>query len=266
MSNFRNKNIWITGATSGIGLELAKQLSAQGANLILSSRNEKKLNDVRDSLPGGSNRHQIVALDLAQAEAVFEKACEFISISMPVDILINNGGVSQRSFALETDLSVYSNLMAINYLGAVALTKAVLPGMVEKGSGQIVAVSSVAGKMGTKLRSAYSGSKYAVIGFMDCLRAEVKQHGIECLTVCPGSIKTNIAINALTGTGLAQNKNDPSIENGMSVEKCVEQIISAMSKGKQEVVIGKGLSVMAPTLKRFFPNTFNYFSAKVDYR
>ena len=86
------------------------------------------------------------------------------------------------------------------------------------------------------------------------------------MTVCPGSIKTNIALNALTGTGLANNKNDPSIENGMSVEECVEKIISAMSKGKQEVVIGKGLSAMAPTFKRFFPNAFNYFSAKIEYR
>ena len=183
MSNFRNKNIWITGATSGIGLELAKQLSAKGANLIMSSRDEKKLNDIRDSLPGGSAQHQVVALDLSQPEAVFEKACEFVSISIPIDILINNGGVSQRSFVLETDLSVYGDIMATNYLGTVALTKAVLPGMVEKRSGQIVAVSSVAGKMGSKLRSAYSGSKYAVVGFMDCLRAEVKQHVIGCLTV-----------------------------------------------------------------------------------
>ena len=101
---------------------------------------------------------------------------------------------------------------------------------------------------------------------MDCLRAEVKTHGIRCLTVFPGSIQTNIAINAVNGQGKAQNNNDPSIENGMSVEKCVQQMIRAMNSDKHEVVICKGVSALSPLIKRFFPSYFNYLSAKVEYR
>jgi short-subunit dehydrogenase len=122
----------------------------------------------------------------------------------------------------------------------------------------------VAGKIGSKLRTGYSGSKYAVVGFMDCLRAELAEHNVACLTVCPGSIQTNIAINALNAEGEAQQKNDDSIINGMPVELCVEQIIKAMSK--DEVVIGRGISGMAPTIKRFFPRLYTKLAAKMEYR
>jgi short-subunit dehydrogenase len=101
---------------------------------------------------------------------------------------------------------------------------------------------------------------------MDCLRAELAEHNVACLTVCPGSIQTNIAINALNAEGEAQQKNDDSIINGMPVEQCVEQIIKAMSKGKDEVVIGRGISGMAPTIKRFFPSLYTKLAAKMEYR
>lgn len=263
---YKDKVIWITGASSGIGFELTKQLADLGARIVLSARRRDVLEEIVSQLPGGASRHWVAPLDLAAVDELIPAAEAYLKEIGPVDVLINNGGISQRSLFLDTDLDVYRRLMDVNYLATVALSKAVLPAMVARRSGLIVSISSVAGKIGSKLRTGYSGSKYAVVGFMDCLRAELAEHNVACLTVCPGSIQTNIAINALNAEGEAQQKNDDSIINGMPVEQCVEQIIKAMSKGKDEVVIGRGISGMAPTIKRFFPRLYTKLAAKMEYR
>lgn len=263
--NFEDKVVWITGASSGIGQELTKQLAERGARIVLSSRRADVLEKIRVELPGGKDRHWITPLDLADADALLAKAQSLLAEFGRIDILINNGGISQRSMFLETDFSVYRRLMEVNYLGMVALTKVVLPGMVQRKSGSVVSISSVAGKIGSKLRTGYSGSKYAVVGFMDCLRAETRQYGIHCLTVCPGFIKTNIALNALNAEGKPQQRRHESIENGMNVEACCNKIIKAIEQRKDEVIVGKGISALAPTIKRFFPTLFNYLSARSEY-
>lgn len=264
--NFQDKVVWITGATSGIGLELAQQFAVRGARIVLSARRKEVLEEVADALPGGSSRHWVVPMDLSEPEVVLKLAQEKLIEIGPVDIVINNGGISQRATVLESDLSVYTSLMNTNYLGTVALTKAVLPGMVQRKSGSIVAISSVAGKVGSKLRSGYSGSKFAVVGFMDCLRAEVSEHSVHCMTVCPGFIKTNIAVNALTGSGEAQNTTEAAIESGLDVTTCARKIIAGIEQGKDELLVGKGISVLAPQLKRFFPGLVNSMAARKEYR
>ncbi|MFY8328801.1 SDR family oxidoreductase [Pseudoalteromonas sp. ZZD1] len=262
--DFKNKTVWITGASSGIGQELAIQLANLGANIILSARSVDKLEQLKTRLAKGE--HRVIALDLAKPEQVLQHVKSAINEIGQVDILINNGGVSQRSLFLENDFSVYRQLMEVNYFGLVALTKAILPSMVEQGSGSIVSISSVAGKVGSKFRTGYSGSKYAVVGFMDCLRAEVADKNIHCLTICPGSIKTAIAHNSLNEQGVAQNKPEQSIENGMNVSIAVNKVIQAIAKQKDEVVVGQGLSGWAPTIKRFFPGIFNRLTAKTNYK
>lgn len=264
--NFHGKVIWVTGASSGIGLELCRQLAARGARIVLSARREEVLHEIVDTLPGGASQHWVCPLDLADVDSIEPAVARYLEAIGSVDVLINNGGISQRSLFLETDLSVYRRLMDVNYLGTVAMSKALLPAMVGRRDGMVVSVSSVAGKVGSKLRSGYSGSKFAVVGFMDCLRAEVAAQGVQCLTVCPGSIQTNIAFNALDASGEAQQKNDKSIVNGMGVSECVQQIIKAMEAGKDEVVIGQGVSALAPTIKRLFPGLFNRISARSEYR
>ena len=263
---FTDKIVWITGASSGIGEELTKQLAERGARIILSARRADVLEKIRDTLPGGKNRHWIAPLDLAATDALFDQAPALMTEFGRVDILINNGGISQKSLFLETDFSVYRRLMEVNYLGTVALTKIVLPGMVKQRSGVVVSISSVAGKIGSKLRTGYSGSKYAVVGFMDCLRAETKQYGIHCLTVCPGFIKTDIDVNSLNAEGKPQQHRDNATENGMAVEVCCNRIIKAIEQRQDEVVIGQGISALAPTIKRFFPKFFNRLSARKEYR
>ncbi|MBB1333595.1 MULTISPECIES: SDR family oxidoreductase [unclassified Pseudoalteromonas] len=262
--NFNNKTVWITGASSGIGKELAIQLAHLGANIILSARSADKLNQLCSELPAG--QHKVIPLDLSQPERVLEYVTNSMATIGNVDILINNGGVSQRSLFLENDFIVYRQLMEVNYFGLIALTKAVLPSMVKNGGGCVVSISSVAGKVGSKFRTGYSGSKYAVVGFMDCLRAEVANKNIHCLTICPGSIKTAIAHNSLNEHGIAQNKAEYSIENGMDVTAAVKQMVSAIAKRKDEVVVGEGISGWAPTIKRFFPSFFNRMTAKKNYR
>lgn len=261
-----NKVIWLTGASSGIGRELAFQMAGAGARLILSARNESALNQLAQELDGGLEKHWVFPMDLSEPEKLMEKAKLFAEQFERIDMVVNNGGISQRASCLESDLNVYRQLIEVNYLGTVALTKVVLPIMVKQQSGMVVSISSVAGKIGSKLRTGYSGSKFAVVGFMDCLRAEVKDKGIHCLTICPGSIQTNLAMNALNGEGNAQNKNDPSIENGMDVISCCHKIIQAIEKEKDEVVIGQGISSLAPTIKRFFPSLFNTLTARAEYR
>ncbi|MDA8939781.1 SDR family oxidoreductase [Pseudoalteromonas marina] len=262
--NFNNKTVWITGASSGIGKELAVQFAKLGARVILSARNVEKLTEVKATLEGEG--HLIIPLDLSAPEAVLTQVTDLLHTLPSIDILINNGGVSQRSLFLENDFNVYRQLMEVNYFGLIALTKAILPSMVARKSGSIVAISSVAGKVGSKFRTGYSGSKYAVVGFMDCLRAEVAEHNIHCLTICPGSIKTAIAHNSLNEQGVAQNKPEESIENGMAVSCAAEKMIKAIANKKDEVIVGQGLSGWAPTIKRFFPNLFNRLTAKTNYR
>lgn len=262
--NFNNKTVWITGASSGIGKELAIQFAQLGARVILSARNVEKLQQLSNELAG--TEHKVIPLDLSQPEQVLEYVTANLDAIGKIDILINNGGVSQRSLFLENDFCVYRQLMEVNYFGLVALTKAVLPAMVAQGAGSVVSISSVAGKVGSQFRTGYSGSKYAVVGFMDCLRAEVANNNIHCLTICPGSIKTAIAHNSLNEHGVAQNKAEHSIENGMNVTVAVKLMIKAIAKRKDEVVIGEGISGWAPTIKRFFPSLFNRLTAKINYR
>lgn len=262
MRSLQGKTAWVTGASSGIGRELSRQLAQSGARLILSARREAVLHQVRSQLPALALPHLVAPLDLADADRVFARGTEILAQAGPVDILINAAGIAQRAFVTDGELGAYRKLMEVNYFGAIALTKVVLPAMLERGSGSLVAISSVAGKVGSKRRSGYSGSKFAIIGFMDCLRAETAAAGLHCLTVCPGFVQTDIARNALGPDGLPQQHTEPEIEQGMPVEVCCRQIMRALELGKDEIVIGRGISSWAPFLRRFFPSLFNWGAAR----
>ncbi|WP_339879456.1 SDR family oxidoreductase [Pseudidiomarina gelatinasegens] len=251
MTYFQGKTVWLTGASSGIGLAMAQQLAAAGAHLILTSRRSDALEQVRKEL-AHPERHQVLALDLSQPELAAQTAGQALGDQV-IDILINNAGVSQRSLILDTDMTVYRQLMEIDYFGVIALTKLVLPRMVERRAGQIVTVSSVAGKVGTKLRSGYNGAKFGVIGFMDALGAEMTQYGLIVTSILPGFINTQVAHNSLTGDGSALGHEDPDNAGGISAEECARKSLEAIAKGKAEVVVGSGMSKLAPFLQRFFP-------------
>ena len=248
---FRDKVVWVTGASSGIGEALAVAFSREGAQLVLSSRNNQELERVRKSCDE-PDRHLVVPLDLTQHDALPRVTADVLRHFGHVDILVHSGGVSQRSLAADTALATDRAIMDLNFFGTVGLTKAVLPSMLARKSGHIVPISSVVGYVGTPLRSAYSASKHALHGFFDSLRAEVAKDGIDITIVCPGYIRTNVSRNALTGDGSAFGKMDRTHDRAMRPEECARRIVNAVAKRKQELVVG-GKETWAVPLKRFTP-------------
>ena len=250
------KVVWITGASSGIGEALAKQYAQLGHQLVLSARREPELERVKQAcikLGAKDEDVLVLPLDVTKHESMPEKVFAVTAHFKTIDVLINNAGISQRSLCLDTDLSVYKTLLDVDVLGQIALTKQVLPVMVKQGSGHIAVTSSVAGKVGVKLRTGYCAAKHAVMGFFDALRAEVAEYGIQVSTITPGFIKTDISKNAVTENGGQFGVDDDDIKGGMDVNKCAQVIIKQMNKGKKEIAVGEGLSMVALTLKRFFP-------------
>ncbi|MFK8083699.1 MAG: SDR family oxidoreductase [Granulosicoccus sp.] len=237
MSYFDNKIIWITGASSGIGKALAIELSQTNAILILSSRNKVQLEEVRTACANIKLVH-VYPLDLAQVDSLEGIANAVESVVGPVDILINNGGLSQRSLAIDTNISVDIKLMDVNYLGTVALTKSVLPSMMKRKQGQIAVISSTTGKIGVPMRSGYCGAKHALHGFFEALRAELHDTNIGITMICPGFINTNISKNALLGDGSSQNTMDDAQANGMPVKVFSQKALKAIQEHRKEVAIG----------------------------
>lgn len=235
---FKDKIVWITGASSGIGKHLAIALSLLDCKLILSSRRQEALEEVRSLCKNPSNV-SVLLLDLENPDKMKTIAETAISLFGRVDILINNGGISQRSAIIETDISVDRKLMEIDYLGTVALSKAILPHFVVNKSGHFVVVSSVMGKFSSSLRSAYCGAKHALHGFFDALRLEHHKDHLKVTMICPGFVNTDIAKNALTANGSTQGYQDKKTQNGLNTDAFVKRMIRAIEKEKFEAYIGK---------------------------
>jgi len=261
-SSFSNKVVWITGASSGIGKELAVQLAKQNATLILSSRREASLLEVKARL-AFADKHCVIPLDLSESENFEALVEETYSHHGKIDFLINNGGISQRSLCLETSEAVDRKVMEVDYFGTIKLTKLVAAKMVTERQGSIVSISSVAGKVGSPYRSAYSGAKHALIGFMDCLRAEIAQFGVKIQVVCPGWIQTDISRNALIGDMSKFGQLDQEIAKGMPVEEFVVMLIKVIKSGKEEAIIASGMPLLASHLRRLIPNKFHKIIRKI---
>lgn len=247
-----NKTIWITGASSGIGRSLALAYKKTPINLILSARNESELEKVKNQFIDPDRIH-ILPLDLTDIESfpgIVEQAWNLFG---GVDIMVHNAGISQRSLVAETPLSVDRSIFETNYFGTIGLTKSLLPYFRKRRSGHFVVVTSVVGKFGTALRSSYSGSKHALHGFFESLRAEHHEENIHVTLICPGFVNTNVSINAITADGSRQGTKDKATARGLSPEYFARKARKAISGKKREVVIGGPLEVIAVYVKRFFP-------------
>ena len=254
------KIVWITGASSGIGEALAYALSEQGCKLILSSRKRDDLEKVQKKCAHPENV-RVVPLDVSDFVAVPEKTIAAQAAFGSIDVLINNAGISQRSLILDTDLEVYKRIMDVDFFGAVALSKAVLPHFVERKKGHFVTISSLMGKFSSPQRSGYCAAKHALHGFFDALRMEHEEDNIGVTMVCPGFVRTNVAKNALKGDGSPKNEQSESIANGIPVAVAAQKIIRAVERDKLEVYMGQK-EVFGVYLKRFFPTLLHRVVSK----
>ncbi|ARA93607.1 short chain dehydrogenase [Rhodothermaceae bacterium RA] len=254
--------VWITGASSGIGAALAQAYSQRGVRLVLSARRRERLEAVRAACLN-PDWHRIVPLDLADPATLEAAAEQVLAEAGRVDVLVHNGGISQRSLVQDTGMDVVRRIMEVNFFGAVALTRAVLPSMLARRRGQIVVVSSVVGRFGTPQRAAYAASKHALHGFFDALRAEVHDAGLRVTIACPGRVRTDISLHALTGDGSPHGQMDPGQARGMPADECAERIVRAAERGKEEVYIG-GTEVLGVYAKRFVPRLFSRLIRSVN--
>lgn len=253
MRSYHNKVVWITGASSGIGEALTKEFAQKGARLVLSARNVERLQALQASLPN-AQQHVVCPLDLSDLSRIQETVAQVLAQTGRVDVLVNNGGISQRSLVGETPVEVDRKIMEVNFFGAVGLSKALLPSL-RTTKGQIIVISSISGKFGFYLRSAYAASKHALHGFFESLALEEKANGINVTMVCPGKINTPISLSALNAQGERHNAMDHNQETGMPAEDCARRIVRAACKNKPEVLIGKK-EILAVYLKRYVPWLF----------
>ena len=261
--NFSGKIVWITGASSGIGKALALELSKQEAKIILSSRKKEDLELVKQQCKN-INDVKIITIDLEDYNNLQPKVDAALALFGKVDVLVNNGGISQRSFAKDTLISVDKRIMDINYLGTVALSKALLPHFIENKKGHFVITTSIVGKIGTPLRSSYAASKHALHGFFDSLRAEHFKDNITVTLVCPGFVNTNVSKNALTGNGSPQQKMDVATENGIDPEHFAKLMIKVIKNKKEEVYIAGAKEKLAVFAKRFYPKLLSIMIRKLS--
>ena len=261
--SFANSTVWIIGASSGIGRALAIDMAKHQANLVISSRNITELENVKKDCLNYTQNCTVVPLDLEINSDYNNEVKQVVKKYSTIDFLIINGGISQRSQIHETPISIDRKLMEINYFGNISITKSVLPYMMKQKSGHIVVVSSIVGKFGFPLRSAYSASKHALHGYYETLRAEQKSNNINVTIIIPGRVKTNISQNAILKDGSSYDKLDTGQAQGISAQSCSIQIIKAIKKNKKEVLIG-GSELTMVWIRRFFPFLFYRLITKIQ--
>lgn len=251
-TKFKDLTIWITGASSGLGEALSIAFAKKGATIILSGRNQDKLEAVKTQCKK-PKKHIVVPFDVTDAEQTKEAYQLAIAQAGKIDWLINNAGVSQRSLIMDTSEEVERQIMEVDYFAQTRLTRVVLPEMIAQGGGKIVMISSIAGLIGTQYRGAYSAAKAAIHLWANSLRAELYDQGIEVATIFPGFIQTNVSINALTGDGSAQGTMDEATSKGLTATNFAKQVLKALSKDKEYIIVGGKQEKLALSVNRLSP-------------
>ncbi|KAG5675202.1 hypothetical protein PVAND_005126 [Polypedilum vanderplanki] len=262
------KVVLITGASSGLGEALCHVFYSAGAKVILAARRVEELERVKSDLllthstTETSHPPVILKLDLTDLNELPNKVKEVLDIFGHIDILVNNGGISVRSEAIKTKIDVDIKIMLTNYFGTVALTKSVLPSMIERKQGRILCISSVQGKIAIPHRAAYSASKHALQAFCDSLRAEVDEHNIKVTLISPGYISTNFSLNALTGNGNLYGKMDATTEHGTDPLVMAKDILQAVLRDKKDVIICSLAPKLAYWLRFICPSLYFFIMSK----
>ena len=259
---FKEKTIWITGATSGIGKAVAIELSKENCHLILSGRNETALKETEEACLKNGSRVTLAPFDLGDERSIEMAFNSVKKENFKINALYNFGGISQRSLVNETPLFVDRKIFEVNYFGTITLTKLVLPEIIKNGGGHIAATSSLVGKFGFPYRSSYSASKHALHGFFESLLAENKVNNIRVTMVIPGFINTNISVNAVNSKGTRHGKLDQNQAKGMPADVCARIICKGLKKEKKEILVGKKDKIMVH-IKRFVPSLYYHLASRV---
>lgn len=259
---FSGKVVWITGASSGIGEALVREFVSKGSRVIASSYDSDQLDRVADSCSHMKGSVIAVPFDLADTAAIEKIVPEVVAREGRIDILLNIGGISQRAMIKDTPLWLDRRIMEVNYFGTIALTKAVLPFMISAGGGQIAATSSISGRFGFPLRSAYSASKQALHGFFETLLLEHKKDNIRVSVIIPGRVRTKISFRALTASGEEHGKMDEGLDKGITPEKAAGQIIRGLKRNRREILVGSSELLML-SIRKYFPALFFRMAEKM---
>jgi short-subunit dehydrogenase len=246
---FTNRVIAITGGTEGIGKALVEEFLVLGAKVATCSRTPEKLEQIKNEHPG--KPLLAIVADVSKEEDCKNFIEKTIEEFQQIDVLINNAGISMRALFKDTELSTLKKLMDVNFWGTVYCTKFAL-NTITKNKGTIVGVSSVAGYRGLPGRSGYSASKFAVNGWLEALRTELLETGVNVMWVCPGFTKSNIRNAALNKDAKPQGESPLDESKLMTATECAQHIIKAIGKRKRTLVLtftGKQTVFM----NRFFP-------------
>ena len=254
MIELTNKIVWITGASSGIGEALAYEFAQKGAKLVLSARRTSELERVAKATGLSEENILVLQMDMLEFDKFPAMVQNVLTRFGQIDFIIQNAGISQRSYVKDTKFQVYRDLMELDFFSIVSFTQALLPYLTQQKSGHFVVISSIAGKIGVPLRGGYGAAKHAIIAFFDSLRAEIWQDNINVTTICPGYIKTQISVNALDSSGNKYGKMDDNQANGMTAEVFAKKAVRAIINNRKEVYIGGFYEVFGVYLKRFLPS------------
>jgi dehydrogenase/reductase SDR family member 7B len=257
--NLEGQTAWVTGASSGVGAALARALAERGARVILSGRDEARLAAVAAQCPSETLLLPFEVTDAAAMQAATARAIGWHG----VDIFIANAGISQRSPAIETDMAVYRRIIDVDLTAQIAATQALLPHLTARGSGRLVFISSIAGKVGVPMRTAYCAAKFGLIGYADALRAELSQSGVAVHVVCPGSVATDVSRNALTGSGEARGRSDRAIDEGIPPAEAAAAILEAIAAGEREIIVARGVEAAMGEARRTPDALFDQVAAMV---
>lgn len=256
---FAGNTAWVTGASSGIGAALAREFASRGARVVLSGRDEARLQGVADDLETETLVLPFEVTDEAATLAATERATGWRG----VDIFVANAGISQRSAAFETEMAVYRRIIEVDLIAQIAASQALLPHMTARSSGALVFISSIAGKVGVPMRTAYCAAKFGLIGYADALRAELSQSGVTVHVVCPGSVATEVSRNALTGDGRPRGKSDKAIDEGIPAAEAAAAILDGIAAGQREIVVARGVEQAMGEMRRTPDALFDQVAAMV---
>ncbi|MCX9148224.1 SDR family NAD(P)-dependent oxidoreductase [Erythrobacter sp. WG] len=257
--DYSGKVAWITGASSGIGAALARELAARGSHLVLSGRDEARLAEVAEDC----GETLILAFDVRDEAALAEATAKAIVWKGGVDLAIANAGISQRSRALKTAMQVYRDIIEVDLVAQIAFTQGLIGHMAERGSGALAFISSVAGKVGVPMRTAYSAAKFGLAGYADALRAELTVNGVSVHTIYPGSVQTNVSKNALTAEGSPRGKSDAAIDNGIPADTAARAMLDGIARGEREIIVAEGVELAMGEARRTPDTLFDQIAGMV---